>query len=399
MTEPAILERSSGGEMRTRTIRVAHVGALAGSSASGVDRTIAGLVAHLDRYGVQPEVWELSPRYQGISDRKEGSVRVVHLPAFGRAKSAISGLPAVTRRFIHERRAEIDLLHLHSVFIPDNVWVAKAAAIPYVLTPNGGYSPEVLRGRNRLVKTAWMWARERGHVRGATLVHAVAPRELDQLRSTFRVDGIQCIPNAIDLPAEPGAPEGRMRSDRRWIVFLGRLAIEHKGLDTLFEGFASYLKQGRNADTTELIIAGPDVRSGRARLQAMAASLLPEGTVRFVGPRFEQEKEELLRGAAVFVHTSRWEGMPFAVLEALATGCPVLLTRTTNLGELVEDYGAGAVVEGTAEAVGRGLKDVLDSPDDRYIAMCSSARTLATERFSWPAVAGQIAAAYRRIVG
>jgi glycosyltransferase involved in cell wall biosynthesis len=399
MTEPAIIERTSASGTRTGTIRVAHVGALVGSSASGVDRTIAGLVAHLDRYGVRPEVWELSPRYQAISERQEGSVGVVHLPAFGRAKSAISGLPPVTRRFIHERRAEIDLLHLRSVFIPANVWVAKAAEIPYVLTPNGGYSPEVLRGRNRFVKTAWMWARERDHVRGATLLHAVAPRELDQLRSTFRIDRILCIPNAIDLPAEPGAPEGRMRTDRRWVVFLGRLAIEHKGLDTLFEGFASYLKQGRNADTTELIIAGPDVRSGRVRLQAMATSLLPEGTVRFVGPRFEREKEELLRGAAVFVHTSRWEGMPFAVLEALAMGCPVLLTRATNLGELVEEYGAGAVVEGTPGAIGRGLKDVLDSPHDRYISMCSSARTLARDRFSWPAVTEQIAAAYRRILG
>ena len=399
MTEPAIFERTSGSHMRNGTIRVAHVGALVGSSASGVDRTLAGLVTHLDRYGIRPEVWELSPRYRAISQRQEGPVRVVHLPAFGRAKSSISGLPPATRRFIDERRAEIDVLHLHSVFIPANVWVAKAAGIPYVLTPHGGYSPEVLRGRNRFLKTAWMWARERHHVRGASLLHAVAPRELEQLRSTFRIDALLCVPNAIDLPAEPGPPEGRMRTDRRWIVFLGRLAIGHKGLDTLLEGFASYLKRSRNEHSPELIIAGPDIRSGRARLQAMAASLLPKGTVRFVGPRFGREKEELLRGAGVFVHTSRWEGMPLAVLEALAMGCPVLLTRATNLGELVEEYGAGAVVEGTPEAIGQGLTDVLDAPADRYLAMCAAARTLATERFSWPAVTEQIAAAYRGILG
>lgn len=399
MTEPAILQRTSGNDTRNGTIRVAHVGALAGSSASGVDRTLAGLVAHLDRYGIRPEVWELSPRYRAISHHQEGSVRVVHLPAFGRLKSAISGLPPETRRFIRERRAEIDLLHLHSVFIPANVSVAEAAGTPYVLTPNGGYSPEVLRGRNRVAKTAWMWARERDHVRGAALVHAVAPRELEQLRTTFRIDALLCVPNAIDLPADPGPPEGRMRTDPQWIVFLGRLAIGHKGLDTLLEAYARYLTWGRNAHTTELIIAGPDDRSGRARLEAMAASLLPKGAVRFVGPQFDREKEELLRRAGVFVHTSRWEGMPFAVLEALAMGCPVLLTRATNLGELVEEYGAGAVVEGTPEAIGRGLTNVLDAPVDRYVAMCSAARTLARERFSWPTVAEQIAAAYRRILG
>ncbi len=121
--------------------------------------------------------------------------------------------------------------------------------------------------------------------------------------------------------------------------------------------------------------------------------------VTFLGPVFGQDKEELLRSASVFVHTSRWEGMPFAVLEALSEGSPVLLTPATNLGEFVERSGAGAVVEGTAEGVHRGLRTVLDASPQRYQAMCSAARRLVAERFTWPRVAEQMAAAYRGILG
>jgi glycosyltransferase involved in cell wall biosynthesis len=64
---------------------------------------------------------------------------------------------------------------------------------------------------------------------------------------------------------------------------------------------------------------------------------------------FGREKEALLDSAFVFVHTSRWEGMPFAVIEALATGCPVLVTPATNLGDYVEGFGAGVVVDGSAQ--------------------------------------------------
>ena len=388
---------SLGEGAHDQPIRVAHVAGFSETSASGVDRTVAGLVRHLARCGVQPEVWHLSPGHASVKERRAGSVRVVELPAHRRARSALVGLPEATRRFVDERRDGIDVLHLHSVFIPDNVWVARVARRPYVLTPNGGYAPEILRGRNRVAKMVWMRWRERDYVRAASLVHSVSPREVEQLQATFGVDTLMFAPNAIDLPAESVSPQHRMGLSPKLVVFLGRLAVDHKGLDVLLEGYARYLKSSGDSGS-ELVIAGPDFRSGRAKLLQMAGSQLPSGRVRLPGPLFGEDKDALLRSAYVFVHTSRWEGMPYAVLEALATGCPVLLTSATNLGEFVERSGAGVVVDGTPEGVREGLTTILTASADRYGAMCEASLRLASQRFTWSVVAEQVAGAYRAIL-
>ena len=65
------------------------------------------------------------------------------------------------------------------------------------------------------------------------------------------------------------------------------------------------------------------------------------------------EKEAELLSADVFIQTSRSEGMSMGILEALSYGVPCLVTRGTNLGEIIEQYDAGWVAETNAEYVGR----------------------------------------------
>ena len=53
------------------------------------------------------------------------------------------------------------------------------------------------------------------------------------------------------------------------------------------------------------------------------------------------EKESVLIGSDVFIQTSRFEGMPMGILEAMSYGIPVLITEGTTLGEYVKEYNGG----------------------------------------------------------
>jgi glycosyltransferase involved in cell wall biosynthesis len=125
------------------------------------------------------------------------------------------------------------------------------------------------------------------------------------------------------------------------VIFVGRLDIEQKGLDTLLQGFREAARQQPLA----LVLVGPDWKGGRQRLAASAKQLGIERQVWFRGPAFGREKFELLASADVFIYPSRWEGLPFSVVEALAIQRPCIVTRAADPLGIVARSGAGTVID------------------------------------------------------
>ncbi len=301
--------------------------------------------------------------------------------------------------------ARPDVVHLHSVFIPRNVALAawlRSKGINYVSTPNGGLSPTSLR-RRRLTKAAFRWILERSFWSGLSFVHAVSDVEVNDLRRYGVKNPILFAPNCIDasqVPEPSTLDSSYLRKlyprigNRRIFLFLGRLDPLHKGLDVLLKGYA--LTAGRASDTV-LVIAGPDWRGSRSRLEGMARSLGLQENVIFAGPRFGKEKFDILASADAFVLTSRWEGLPFAGLEALAVGKPVLFSRYTGFATFIEKCPVGRVVEPRERDIAEGLAWFASLPAAKLAEMGALARESTLREFDWNRIAGQVCEAYRKL--
>jgi glycosyltransferase involved in cell wall biosynthesis len=232
---------------------------------------------------------------------------------------------------------------------------------------------------------------ERPFLYNAAAVHAVSRAEAEWLADLFPHAHIVYIPNAVEAPEQPPAPPRHSGTKR--ILFIGRLAVPQKGLDLLLEGYARFL--GSSRVETRMVIAGSDFRGGYAETHRLSRSLSISDHVEFPGPVHGDRKMELLSTSYAFAHTSRWEGLPFAVLEALAMGRPVLVTPETNLGRCVQEYEAGVVVAGTPEAIAEGLRLLTECDRPSYDRMSQGAERLASERFSWPEVTRQMVELYK----
>jgi len=353
---------------------------------------VTHLVKRLSDLGVRTEIWQVDPTCDDIGEQAIGDVRVFTLPSRSRISTAIQGLPAKTRAFIGRRESEIDLVHLHSVFTPHNVSIGREVTKPYIVSPRGGYSAGVLSGRNRLAKAAWMRIREHRYLREAAALHAVSEEEKERLEQLTGHPRVVYIPNAVEArrPRETRVPGAKQ------LLFIGRLAVRQKGLDLLLAGYAQYLRSGGLA--TDLVIAGSDFRGGKAQAERLSHELTISEHVTFPGPIYGEDKAELLSTCFAFVHTSRWEGLPFAVLEALAAARPVLVTPETNLGRFVEAYGAGVVVEPTAESIAQGMHQLSRADQHSYEAMQRGAERLVAEKFSWPQVTREMIELYQRVL-
>jgi glycosyltransferase involved in cell wall biosynthesis len=146
----------------------------------------------------------------------------------------------------------------------------------------------------------------------------------------------------------------------------------------------------------ELVVAGNDEEGLWPRLARQAAELGVAGRLRWIGPVAGADKAALLRGAALLVLPSRSENFGNVVLEAMAVGCPVVVTPEVGLAPAVAEAGAGRVVEGDPEPLAAALTELLADADGRS-EMGRRGRAAAA-RFSWPAVAERMEEVYQEIV-
>lgn len=373
-------------------MRVAHVGNYKPDSSNGVDKTIAGLVSHLPPHGVAVEVWHPTQKARSIGQRVEDGVTIHDLPVVKKFKGHCA-FGRDTAAFLAGRAKSVDLLHFHSVFLRENLKLAELG-IPYIVTPNGGYDQLVLAGRNRWAKAVWLKMWERPYLRQARLIQAVSLPEVETLGRLGANVPIEYVPNGIDdsvLARRAPPPSGQDS-----FVYLGRLAIRQKGLDLLLRGYAKAQEQG--AELPRLILAGPDYRGGMAELKDLAKDLGIAERVDFTGPIYGESKWALISSARMFLHTSRWEGMPFALLEAAALGRPLLISPGTNLAEPVAAAEAGIVMDCSVDDIAEALRQASGMAPDALDRCGARARDMVERNFSWRNIAGQVRQLYESVL-
>ena len=140
-------------------LRVAHVGGYASETADGVQKTILGLLGHLPQHGIEVELWSCSPQFGEPRLSRVDGLPLLELPSRSRPASLLAPLPKKTREAIRDRARRVHLVHFHSVFQPENVWIARLLDAPYFITPHGGYGPKVLREGTgwRRLRGSWPW--------------------------------------------------------------------------------------------------------------------------------------------------------------------------------------------------------------------------------------------------
>jgi glycosyltransferase involved in cell wall biosynthesis len=132
----------------------------------------------------------------------------------------------------------------------------------------------------------------------------------------------------------------------------------------------------------------------RGMLETLAAQH-PQGRfVRFAGQR--DDVARLLNGLDLFALSSKTEGHPIAVLEAMATGLPVLATKVGGIPDMVEDGTTGFLTRVEEAAYAARLVDAL-ACDRSWPGMGCAARTAAAERFSSETMVDRYQALYEMV--
>lgn len=255
---------------------------------------------------------------------------------------ALSGLTyaraVLPRLWRMQGERPIDVLHAHCAY-PDGVGVALAArklGIPFVVTAHG--SDLNLDAGRASLRPQIRWAL--GRAAAVIAVSDSLRRKALELAPEAQARTI-CIPCAGVEPAVFNVGDRALARSQRGLaspahvaLFVGAL-VPIKALEVLLAAWRTLLGAGSvRAAEDRLIIIGDGPLRERLAADSRAEDL--RGTVHLLGPLPQTEIAGWMRAASVLCLSSRHEGMPNVVVEALASGLPVVATAVGGIPDLVK---------------------------------------------------------------
>jgi glycosyltransferase involved in cell wall biosynthesis len=364
----------------------------------GPPRSILGLCRSLIGTGVDIEVFTTTangpdPLPAAPEGTEYEGVRVRYFPlAWPKRYWRATGLAGALSRAL----PSADLVHVHGLWNLSGataVACARAARVPYVISPRGMLQPVALH-RHRAMKIAAYLAIERAHLRGAALLHATSPEEGQQIAAYG--PPVEMIPNGVTpVTVSPHAADRLRRQaqldpDAEVVLSLGRLH-PIKRLDRLAAAFAIVRRQRPQA---RLVIAGPDEDGHRRQIEPLFAPVAD--ATRWLGAVDAETVGALFTMSRTLVQCSDSESFGMSVAEALTAGLPVVVTDRTPWAHIAE-HGIGFSVTPEPEAIGRAVVRILDDPAGGR-AMGERARVWAREAFGWDAIGQVMHRAYQRVL-
>jgi glycosyltransferase involved in cell wall biosynthesis len=290
----------------------------------------------------------------------------------------------------------VSLVHLNSSLNPRAYWrdlaylfVAKMLGARVLYQVHGGKLPQEFFAKSRLLTRFLHWT-----LMLPDLVVVLAQRELTAYREFVPHQDVMVIPNGIDcrpysaVPTVNVAPSKPLR-----LLFFGRLARE-KGLYEIMQ--AVRLAQELGVDT-RLVVAGSGVEEDRLRRYAQALGVAPR--VIFVGPVFGRDKVKLMAGTDLMLLPSYSEGLPYALLEAMAAGIPVIATPVGAIPDVLTEGLHGCLVPvRDGRAIAEALA-MLHADREKISWMSRACRRRIRAAFSIERVAAEFATQYARLCG
>ena len=364
-------------------IRLMHL--LTSFEIGGAEAVALNLARSMDRDAFHPMACSLS----GPGPMEERfRAHDIETASLTRAKTCFGkdlGLPLRLAGLL--RRMRVDILHCHNRFPTlcgaTAGWIAGLKA---VVSTRHSISMKRKPGQS--------WLQERAVAPLVAQYIAVSENVLERAVATGRMKRGKAgvIYNGVDTDVYHPAPTDEQPS--AGAVTVGSVArlSEEKCLSDLIEAIGQLARAGANL---KLHLVGDGPMRKELEEQTLAAGL--DDRVRLLGAR--EDVPDLLRTFDIFVLSSRHEGLPLTVIEAMATGLPVVATRVGSLHELIEDGRNGLLVPpqdpaALSEAIRRLVLDA-----DFRTRMGREGRAMAEERFSLPVAAREHEALYLRLLG
>jgi len=318
----------------------------------------------------------------------DGQVRVVRLGPctefrnpIGRTTSTLTPLPKLLAN-------DYDVIHGHTYLPAIPLRLSKVlTGAATVFTVHGMPLTSEAESESGITDRVREWAISQ-LVFGFDYDSVISVNRTNMSRLEENQDDVTYIPNGVDVNRfRPDAAP-----DEKKVLYLGRLDPQ-KRIDILIDAFSEIADEFPDRD---LVIVG----TGRQEeeLKQRAAQSAAADRIHFTGRVSDEEVPRHYASAELFVLPSRWEGHPLSLLEAWASGSPVLASNVNGIREFVDHRKNGCLVDpNSTDSLAAGLRCALTHSDE-VRQWGHEGRKRVHEEFTWKRCATRTRRVYRSAI-
>ncbi|MDC7723219.1 glycosyltransferase family 4 protein [Priestia megaterium] len=286
-----------------------------------------------------------------------------------------------------------DLVIFEGVYIFDYINISKECkrrGIPYIVIPRSSLTKNAQKKKvlKKIIGNTFFF---KSFINGAIAIQYLTSKEYEDSGDKWNNRHL-IIPNGVEPKVET-----KQYNENREIrgTFIGRADSYQKGIDLLLDACA-LVKEDLKKKNCKIDIFAPTSSEDKDNIQAM---IIDRGLSDFIIKHdgvYGTEKEKALLNSDFFVLTSRFEGHPMGLIEALSYGVPCIVTEGTNMADEIKTYEAGWAVETTVDGIVKAFKNLFSEKKE---LMRKGQNAVELSRlYSWEKIAEVSHMEYRKLI-
>ena len=251
---------------------------------------------------------------------------------------------------------------------------------PYIIVPRGEFTGAAQRKKAIKKMIGNCLFRVHGFAKKAVAIQFLTDNENAETNKSWGKKRI-VVPNGVEkknLIPNSGDKDGL------FFTYIGRYEPYQKGLDLLVDALLM-AKEELMSKNVSVHFYGSDFENKRTELENYCREKGLSDVVTFHDAVFDEDKKTMLQGSSLFLTTSRFEGHPTGLLEALSYGLPCLVTTGSNMRKEIEESDAGWGADNDSASIAKALLKALNELDN-FPRKKRNALKLA-DLYSWDTIA------------
>ncbi len=261
----------------------------------------------------------------------------------------------------------------------------------------------LLRKTRRLTRAIYRRAFQLPLVNKAIFTQVSSKGEMEDAQAYGTRSPIEIMNQGFEIDEVPSLMNRRYLQERFTqfrnsfkILYVGRIEPVQKGLDLLIAAIHKLVSADNRVDLCLFMFGSTHKKQDQQQVESLIKRFGLSEKVILPGFIQAPDKYHAMASADVFLHTSRWEGLPLSVLEAAACGVPCIVTPGSYVDDVVRKYDAGLTVDGDADSIAQGIKTALELPPSELKKKGTNARGLVEKEFSWKKTAKAMCDCYEK---